>query len=115
MKLSDTRWLAHEYCVKAVKASYSSIVLALENIYGTCHEPIALGLSRPLSSPSKIAAMYLLDYILPQVAKLSRALLTKYLDLSHISSQVDATFNSLDDALLPSANWVLHLHALREK
>ena len=29
----DTRWLAHEYCVKAVKASHSSIVLALENIY----------------------------------------------------------------------------------
>ena len=30
VKPSDTRWLAHEYCVKAVKASYSSIVLALE-------------------------------------------------------------------------------------
>ena len=30
VKLSDTRWLVHERCVKAVKASYSSIVLALE-------------------------------------------------------------------------------------
>ena len=30
VKPSDTRWLAHERCVKAVKASYSSIVLALE-------------------------------------------------------------------------------------
>ena len=33
MKPSDTRWLSHEHCVKAVKASYSSIVLALEKIY----------------------------------------------------------------------------------
>ena len=82
MKLSDTRWLAHECCVKAVKASYSSIVHALENIYETLHEPEALGLSKALFSHSTIAAMYRLDYIVPQVAKLSRALQTKHLDLS---------------------------------
>ena len=88
-KPSDTRWLAHKRCVKAVKASYSSIVLALENIYESSHEPEALGLSKALSSHSTIAAMYLLDYILPQVAKLSRALQTKH--LYRISSLVDAT------------------------
>ena len=32
VKSSDTRWLAHGRCVKAVKASNSVIVLALENI-----------------------------------------------------------------------------------
>ena len=32
VKSSDTHWLAHERCVKAVKASNSSIVLALDNI-----------------------------------------------------------------------------------
>ena len=31
VKPSDTRWLAYECCVKTVKASYSSIVLAFEN------------------------------------------------------------------------------------
>ena len=112
---SVTRWLAHERCVKAVKASYSSIVLALENIYETSHEPEALGLSKALSSHSTIAAMYLLDYILPQVVKLSRALQTKHLDHSLISSLVDATLNSLDDAILPSANWVLQLQDAREE
>ena len=82
VKASDTRWLAHECCVKAaVKASYSSIVLALENIYETSHEPEALGPSKALSSHSTIASMYVLDYIL-QVAKLSRALQSKHLDLS---------------------------------
>ena len=48
---SDTRWLAHERCVKAVKASYSSIVLALENIYETSQEPEALGLKPFLVPP----------------------------------------------------------------
>ena len=104
VKPSDIRWLGHERCVKAVKASYSSIVIALENIYETSHKPEALGLSKALSSHSTIAAMYLLDYILPQVAKLSRALQTKHLDLSLNSSLVDATLNSLDDAILPSTN-----------
>ena len=68
---SDTRWLAHECCVKAVKTSYSSIVLALENIYETSHEPEALGLSKALSSHSTTGALYLLDYILPEVASLA--------------------------------------------
>ena len=82
VKQSDTRWLAHERCVKAVKASYSSIVLALENIYETSHEPEALELSKALSSHSTTAAMYLLIYVLSGVPKLSRALQTKHLDLS---------------------------------
>ena len=75
VKPLDTRWRVHEHCVKAIKeASYSSIVFALKNIYETSHEPEGLGLSKGLSSHSTIAAMYLLDYILPQVAKLSHAL-----------------------------------------
>ena len=115
MKLSDTCWLAHECCVKAVKASYSSIVLALENICETSHEPEALGLSKALSSHFTIAAMYLLDYILPQMAKLSHALQTNHLNLSLISSLVDATLNSFDDAILPSANLVLQLQDAREE
>ena len=115
MKPSDTRWLAHECCIKAVKASHSSIVLALENIYETLHEPEVLRLSKALSSHSTIPAMYLLDYILPQVAKLSHALQTKRLDLSLISSRADATLNSLSDAILPSENWVLQRQDAREE
>ena len=59
--------------------------------------------------------MYILDCIFSQVAKLSRALQTKNLDLSLISSLVNATLNSLDDAILPSANLVLQLHDAREE
>ena len=108
VKPSDTRWLAHERCVKAVNTSYSSLVL--ENIY---HEPEALGLCNTLASHSTIAAMYLLDYILPPVAKLSCALQTKHLDLSLISSLVDATLNSLDDAILQQI--VFYSYKMQEK
>ena len=103
IKPSDTRWLAHERCVKAVKGSYSAIVITLASIYETSHEPEAL------CKLSTIAAIYMLDFTLPQVAKLSKAFQTEQLDLSLISSLVDATVKSLDDAVLPAANWVLEL------
>ena len=51
----------------------------------------------------------MLDYILPQVTKLSRTLQTEQLDLSMTSSLVIATHNTSDDSVLPSANLVLVL------
>ena len=80
-----------------MKANSCSIILAFEN----------LGLSKALAKHSTVTAMYLLDYILPQVAKLSRSLQTQHLDLSIVSTLVDATLNSLNDAVLPAANWVV--------
>ena len=44
-------------------------------------------------------AMYLLDLLLPQVAKLSKCLQTEKLDLTAISGLVDSTLLTLDDAL----------------
>ena len=51
----------------------------------------------------------MLDYVLPQVAKLSRTLQVEHLDLSTISSLVNATLHTLNDSILPSVNWVLEL------
>ena len=74
IKPSDTHWLARERCVKAVKENYIAIVITLNNIYEETHQPEALGISKALSSKSTVSAVYLLDYVLPQVAKLSKTL-----------------------------------------
>ena len=73
-KLSDTRWQAHERCVKAVKASYGAIVTALNDIHKNTHGPKALDLGKALTKRHTVVAVYMLDYILPQVAKLGRTL-----------------------------------------
>jgi len=52
--------------------------------------------------------MYLLDFVLSQVAKLSRCIQAEKLGLTAISCLVDSTLQTLDDAL-PAANWVLEL------
>ena len=94
--------------MKVVKASYSAIVNALKTSMRT-HKPEALDVSKALCKPSTVCAMYLLDYALPQVAKLSRSLQAEKIDLTAISPLVDATLDTLDDATLPTANWVLEL------
>ena len=88
------------------KASYGAIVMALDNRNETTHEPEALGISNILCKKSTIAAIFLIDYTLPQVAKLSKTLQTENLDVTAIADLVDATLNALNDA---SVNWVLEL------
>ena len=106
-KPSDTRWLAHERCVKAVKASYTALAVTLDSNYQNFHAPEALGLYKAVSKFTTIAAIYLLDYTSPLVAKLSKSLQIKQLDLSMISSLVDAVLRALDDAITPAVYWVL--------
>ena len=87
----------------------------LETIYQESHEPEALGISKILSKPSTLFAIYLLDNILPEVSKLSKSLQTEKLDLCIISSLVDATLHTLEDVLQPAAKWVLDLQEIKEE
>ena len=88
---------------------------ALETIYQDSHNPETLGISKILSKPSTLFAIYLLDYILPEVSKLSKTLLTEKLDLSIISSLVNATLHTLEDVLQHAAKWVLDLQEVKEE
>ena len=85
---------------------------ALESIYLEYHKPEALGISKILSKPSTLFAVY---YILPQVSKLSKTLQKENLDLFITSSLVDATLHTREDVLLPAANWVLDLLEVKEE
>ena len=49
IKPSDTHWLSHEQCVKAVKESYSALAYTLNNIYEETYEPEALSLIKACS------------------------------------------------------------------
>ena len=93
--------IAHERCVTGVIASYGAIVSALTNIHESSHKPEAIGLSKALSKQSTVAAIYMLDYFLPRVVRLSRTQpFRQNLDLSMISSGlVDATLHMFDDLL----------------
>ena len=115
-KPSDTRWLAHERCVSTVKRCYGVIVATLEQIiYEESHEPEALSLSKILTRSSTSFSIYLLDFVLPQVSKLSKCLQSQQLDLTIVSSLVDATLHTLDDTIQPGANWLLELQDVMDE
>ena len=59
---SDTRWLVHEWCAKAVKESYTALVATLDSNYQNFHAPEALGLYKALSKLTTMAVIHLLDY-----------------------------------------------------
>ena len=98
---SDTRWLAHERCVKAVQSSYPAIVLTLDHICEETHEPDALGTSKVLCKANTIEAVYLLANVLPPVANLTKALQSKNLELSAISRLVNATLLTIGELVQP--------------
>ena len=102
-KPSDTKWLAHEKRVCIVKKCYIAIVAA------DFHEPEAFGINKILMKPTILFAIYLLNIVLPQVSKLTKCLQTEKLELSVISSLVDAILHTLDDVMLPAVNWILEL------
>ena len=71
IKPSVTRCLVHERCIKATKVSYTTLVVTLDSNYQNFHASEALGLYKALSKFTTIAAIYLLDYPLSLVAKLT--------------------------------------------
>lgn len=62
------------------------------------HDQEELELSKALSKVSTVAAMYMPDYTLPQLAKLSKTIQTQHLDLI-IPSLVDSTICALGDTV----------------
>ena len=95
--------------VRVIRVGYGAIVTCIDNIHENSHDPEALGLSKALGKQSTVAAIYMLDYVLPQVAKLSRTWQTEHLELFVISCLVEATLHTLNDTSLLAANWVLDL------
>ena len=62
IKPSDTSWLAHERCVKAVKENYIAICgCSQQHLWWNTP---ARSISKALSFKSTVSAVYLLDYVL---------------------------------------------------
>jgi len=99
-------------CLYSEKNCYIAIVAAFEQIYEDSHEPEAIGINKILMKPATLPAIYLLDFVL---SKLSKCLQTEKLDLSVISSFADAMQHTLDNVLLPAANWVLKLQDIQDQ
>ena len=74
IKPSDTRWLAHDRSVKAIRCSTRPLIDTLEHIHEDTGQPEALGMLRTMKTYNFVVTLMMLSDVLPVLACLRRAL-----------------------------------------
>ena len=95
IKPSDTRWLAHDRSVKAIRCSMRPLIDTLEHIHEDTGEPEALGMLRTMKTYNFVATLMMLSDVLPVLTCLSRALQVKTADFTLVTSQLTYVQHSL--------------------
>ena len=88
IKLSDTRWLAHDRSVKAIRCSVRPLIDTLEHIHEDTGEPEALSMLRTMKTYNFVVTLMMLSDVLPVLTCLSRALQAKTADFILVASQL---------------------------
>ena len=95
IKPSDTRWLAHDRSVKAIRYSMRPLIDTLEHIHEDTGEPEVLGMLRTMKTYNFVATLMMLSDVLPVLTCLSRALQAKTADFTLVASQLTYVQHSL--------------------
>ena len=94
---SDTRWLARERCVQAVRRTLPSLALTFQQIYDDRGDAEAYGLAKLICTYKFVACLYMLCDVLHTIAKLQSALQAKSLDLASVPCMVETTISRLQE------------------
>ena len=97
IKQNDTRWLAREQCVCAVRKTLPALVTTFEKIYEDSGDAEAYGLSKLLCTYKFVASLYMLCDILHSVAKVHGSLQSKELNLATVPVMVSGTIKRLQE------------------
>ena len=65
IKPSDTRWLAHNRSVKAIRCSMRQLIDTFEHIHEDAGEPEALGMLSTMKTYNFVATLMMLSDVLP--------------------------------------------------
>ena len=94
-KPSDTRWLARERAVRAVRLSLPALVSTFEEIYDEKGDAEAHGIAILLTKYKTVACIYMLCDVLHTVATLQASLQAKDIDLASVPAMVESTTKRL--------------------
>ncbi len=86
VKPSDTRWLSHERCMRAIKKELAALIITLQQLYEATGNAEALGLCSLLSSYVVISGIVFLAEVMDTMAKINAAIQRKIVDFSKIPS-----------------------------
>ena len=95
IKPGNTRWMAHDRSVKAIRCSMRPLIDTFEHIHEDTVEPEALGMLRTMKTYKFVATLMMLMDVLPVLTCLSRALQAKAEDFTLVASQLTYVQHSL--------------------
>jgi hypothetical protein len=97
LKPSDTRWLARERCVRAVRRSLPALVATFQEMYDESGDAEAYGLGRLFCKYKSVACLYMLCDVLHTLAKLQGSLQSKGLNLACVPGMVESSIARLKE------------------
>jgi len=90
VKPSDTRWLSHERCIRAIRKELPALIITLQELYEESGDAEAYGLALVFSSFSGVASVILLSEVLDLLAKLNCFMQRKATDFSRLPIILDS-------------------------
>ena len=96
-KPSDTRWLARERCVRAVRRSLPALVATFQEMYDESGDAEAYGLARLFCKYKSVACLYMLCDVLHTLAKLQGSLQSQSLNLACVPGLVEGAIARLKE------------------
>ena len=105
VKPSDTRWLSHERCMRAIRKELPALITTLQQLYETTGDAEAFGLSTLLSSFTAVASVVFLSEVLDILARMNATMQRKVADFSKMQALLQFTLDELKSLKEEKAEW----------
>ena len=108
VKPSDTRWLSHERCVRAIYRELPALIITLQHLYETSGDAEAYGLSTLLATYTGVASVVFLSEVLDILAKMNGSMQRKLADFSklHVPVILKVTTDQLKHLKEEESEWL---------
>ena len=119
VKLSDTRWLSHERCVRAIYRELPALIITLQQLYQSSGNAEAYGLSTLLATYTAVASVVFLSEVLDILARMNVTMQRKNADFSKLPVLLKVTTDQLEHLKEENSEWLTSVESeislLKEK
>ncbi|XP_064624543.1 uncharacterized protein C17orf113-like [Lineus longissimus] len=99
IKPSDTRWIAYQRSVTAVRKSLVPLQASLEHFHADSGDPEAKGVLKTMNTLKFVAMIHIMSDLLEPVTRLSRVMQAKTLDNTYLKCEVSMCEEALEALL----------------
>ena len=106
VKPSDTRWLSHECCARAIYRELPALIVTLQQLYETSGDAEAYGIGALLATYIGRASIMFLSEVLDILARMNVSMQRKLLNLSRLPVLLKITTDQLEHLKDERSEWL---------